>query len=119
MPVGTSLAYTNGCTDPLALIIIPMQLPMMVLAHTILAMIIWCCFSEYAEGSSNNKYLEIYNPTTSAVSLENYAMALVVNAPAQVGVYDSWHYFDIGSTIPSNGVFVVAHPSADASILSC
>ena len=27
-------------------------------------------FSEYAEGTSNNKYLEIYNPTTEAVSLD-------------------------------------------------
>ena len=75
-------------------------------------------FSEYAEGSSNNKYLEIYNPTSSVVSLEKYAMAIVVNAPAQVGVYDSWHYFDIGSSVPANGVFILAHPSSDASILA-
>ena len=26
-------------------------------------------FSEYAEGSSNNKYLEIYNPSDVTVSL--------------------------------------------------
>ena len=45
-------------------------------------------------------------------------MAIVQNAPAQVGVYDSWHYFDIGSTVPANGVFIVAHPSADAFILN-
>ena len=30
-------------------------------------------FSEYAEGSSNNKYLEIYNGTGSNVDLSNYA----------------------------------------------
>ena len=29
-------------------------------------------FSEYAEGSSNNKYLEIYNPTDEAIDLANY-----------------------------------------------
>ena len=74
-------------------------------------------FSEFAEGSSNNKYLEIYNPTSSEVSPENYAMAIVVNTPA-VGVYDSWYYFDIGSTVPAHSVFIVAHPLADASILS-
>ncbi len=119
MPVGISLVYTNGCTDSLALNY-----------NTDAVSDDGSCtydtgnentllfISEYAEGSSNNKYLEIYNPTTSAVSLENYAMAIVVNAPAQVGVYDSWHYFDIGSTVPANGVFIVAHPSADAFILS-
>ena len=32
-------------------------------------------FSEYAEGSSNNKYLEIYNGTGSDVDLSNYAIA--------------------------------------------
>ena len=30
-------------------------------------------FSEYAEGSSNNKYLEIYNSTDSDVMLSEYA----------------------------------------------
>ena len=119
MPVGISLVYTNGCTDPLALNYNPDAVSDDGSCtydtgneNTVLFI------SEYAEGSSNNKYLEIYNPTTSAVSLENYAMAIVVNAPAQVGVYDSWHYFDIGSTVPANGVFIVAHPSADAFILS-
>ena len=119
MPVGINLVYTNGCTDPLALNYNPDAVSDdgsctydTSNENTVLFI------SEYAEGSSNNKYLEIYNPTTSAVSLENYAMAIVVNAPAQVGVYDSWHYFDIGSTVPANGVFIVAHPSADASILS-
>ena len=52
-------------------------------------------FSEYSEGSSYNKYLETYNPSSNTVSLENYALALVVNDPAEIGVYDSWHYFDI------------------------
>ncbi|SVD47715.1 uncharacterized protein METZ01_LOCUS400569, partial [marine metagenome] len=30
-------------------------------------------FSEYAEGSSHNKYLEIYNGTDSTINLDNYA----------------------------------------------
>ena len=29
-------------------------------------------FSEYAEGSSNNKYFEIYNPTLNSIDLSNY-----------------------------------------------
>ena len=29
-------------------------------------------FSEYSEGSSNNKYLEIYNPTSMTIDLSQY-----------------------------------------------
>ena len=75
-------------------------------------------FSEYSEGSSNNKYLEIYNPSSNTVSLENYALALVVNDPAEIGVYDSWHYFDIGSSVPPYGVYIIAHPLSDSLILN-
>ena len=31
--------------------------------------------SEYAEGSGNHKYIEIYNPTSEAISLADYAFA--------------------------------------------
>ena len=33
-------------------------------------------FSEYSEGTSNNKYLEIYNPGTESVDLSGYAFLL-------------------------------------------
>ena len=36
-------------------------------------------FSEYIEGSSNNKALEIYNPTTQTVSLSSYAVKTYFN----------------------------------------
>jgi uncharacterized protein len=36
-------------------------------------------FSEYIEGSSNNKVLEIYNPTTQTVNLSSYAVKLYAN----------------------------------------
>ena len=35
--------------------------------------------SEYAEGSSNNKYLEIYNGTGSDVDLSNYSLSSCSN----------------------------------------
>ena len=38
-------------------------------------------FSEYAEGSSNNKYLEIYNPTNADIDLSTYAFPSTANAP--------------------------------------
>ena len=75
-------------------------------------------FSEYAEGSSNNKYLEIYNPTSSEIDLSGYAYPSVANAPTTAGEHEYWNEFDTSATIPANGVYVIAHPSADASILA-
>ena len=42
-------------------------------------------FSEYGEGSSNNKWLEIYNSTGQNIDLSNYALARVSNAPTTTG----------------------------------
>lgn len=36
-------------------------------------------FSEYIEGTSNEKYVEIYNPTSSAINLNNYQLRLFSN----------------------------------------
>ena len=76
-------------------------------------------FSEYGEGSSNNKYLEIYNATNDTVDLTNYALARVNNSPNNngVGVYEYWVDFDSPAYILPNQVLVVAHPSADSTIL--
>ena len=75
-------------------------------------------FSEYAEGSSNNKYFEIYNPTANTVDLSHYAYPNVSNAPTTPGVHEYWNSFAAGAQILPNDVYVVAHPSADASILA-
>ena len=48
-------------------------------------------FSEAAEGSSNNKYLEIYNPTSGDIDLSGYAFPSVSNAPDVVGEYEYWN----------------------------
>jgi alkaline phosphatase D len=73
-------------------------------------------FSEYAEGSSNNKYLEIYNPTTNAINLADYALANVSNAPTNAGEHEYWLDFSDGAEIAPGDVYVVAHGSADAAI---
>ena len=75
-------------------------------------------FSEYAEGTSNNKYLEIYNPTESTIDLSGFAFASAANAVDVPGQYEYWNEFDTGSQIAPGDVFVIAHPSADATILA-
>ena len=76
-------------------------------------------FSEAAEGSSNNKYLEIYNPTAAAVDLTGYAFPSVSNAPDNgVGNYDFWNTFPAGASVAPGDVYIIAHPSADPTILA-
>ena len=75
-------------------------------------------FSEYAEGSSNNKYLEIYNPTNETIDLSGYAYPNVSNAPSVPGTYEYWNTFAAGAMIAPGDVYVVAHGSASPDILA-
>ena len=75
-------------------------------------------FSEYAEGSSNNKYLEIYNPGVAEVSLEGYALAHTVNAPAVPGTYETWVELPTTATIAPGSVFRVVHSQAALELLN-
>lgn len=70
-------------------------------------------FSEYIEGSSNNKALEIYNPTSASADLSNYIVYRANN----------------GATLPSDSllltgildageVFVIGNSSADIDIIA-
>ena len=74
-------------------------------------------FSEYAEGSSNNKYLEIYNPSSETVDLSMYAFPNVSNDPSTVGEYEYWQGFPEGAFIEPGDVYIVAHGSSDEMIL--
>lgn len=70
-------------------------------------------FSEYVEGSANNKALEIFNPTPGDVDLTDYAVALYVNgsaAPTQT--------LQLTGLLPSGEVYVIANGSASASVLA-
>jgi len=70
-------------------------------------------FSEYAEGSSSNKYLEIYNGTGADVDLSSYLIMQNSNG----GPWDE--YVDtLSGTLSNEDVFVIANSSADASILA-
>jgi len=70
-------------------------------------------FSEYIEGSSNNKALEIYNSSASAINLSGYKVEMYFNGSNSAGLT-----VNLTGTIPANGVFVLAHGSANATILA-
>ena len=75
-------------------------------------------FSEWAEGSSYNKYIEIYNGTGAEIDLSNYKISSCANGCNTSG---EWDYpdqviFDTGTMVAAGDVFVLAHPSADESI---
>ena len=77
-------------------------------------------FSEYAEGSSNNKYLEIFNASSIAIDLSGYSLSSCSNG-CNDGV--SWDYpdnvtFDSGTMLESGDVYVVCHGSSDEFILN-
>lgn len=70
-------------------------------------------FSEYMEGSSNNKYVEIYNPTASSINLSGYDIVIYANGSSTVS-----STITLSGTIASYGTFVVANPSSNATILA-
>ena len=74
-------------------------------------------FSEYAEGSSQNKYLEIFNPSDSVVSLDAYAFPNSNNGADSMGLHDYWNTFTEGATISPGDVYVIADSDADSLIL--
>jgi predicted extracellular nuclease len=67
-------------------------------------------FSEYVEGSSNNKAIELYNPTASAVDLSLYTVRLYAN-----GVTTPTNSQALTGSLPAGGVLVLANASAAAA----
>ena len=70
-------------------------------------------FSEYGEGSSTNKYLEIYNGTGADVDLGNYLIMQVNNGGNWYENIDT-----LSGTLVNGDVYVIANTSADPSILA-
>ena len=77
-------------------------------------------FSEYAEGSSNNKYLEIYNGTGADVDLSAFSISTCNNGCDVEGEFDYPDNvtFAAGTIIANGDVFVMAHPNSDPPILA-
>lgn len=72
-------------------------------------------FSEYIEGSSFNKAIEIYNPSGVPVDLSDYELRLRSNGAASPG---SGQTVVLSGTLNPGDVFVAANPQANAGILA-
>ena len=70
-------------------------------------------FSEYVEGSSFNKALELYNSTPSGIDLSAYAVELYSNGSSSVS-----NSVNLAGVLAAGDVYVLAHPSSDPAILA-
>jgi len=73
--------------------------------------------SEYGEGSSNNKYIEIYNGSGSAIDMADYQLWVINNVTNQPG--RSWGEaspIELSGAVAASNVYVVCHSRADAAI---
>lgn len=75
-------------------------------------------FSEYIEGSSYNKALEIYNGTGADIDLSAYSLSSCSNG---CDTDNEWDYpdnvtFAEGTIVAAGDVYVVYHQDADAAI---
>ena len=69
--------------------------------------------SEYVEGSSNNKALEIANFTGSSVDLSDYDLRKVTNGSGSYG-----STYQLSGTLADGDVYVIANSNANSSITS-
>lgn len=67
-------------------------------------------FSEYIEGSSNNKALEIYNPHDYSVDLSRYQIFTSANGGTTT------YTLDLTGTLASGDVYVITNSGANAEI---
>ncbi len=72
-------------------------------------------FSEYIEGSSNNKAVEIYNPTESAIDLTtgSYVVQVYANGNATPTAT-----INLAGSVDPKDVFVLANSTAGATLLA-
>jgi len=71
-------------------------------------------FSEYIEGSSNNKALEIYNGTDADVDLSDFAVVRYNNGNSGI---DDENLYPLEGTLAAGAVYIMANASADQTIL--
>ncbi len=71
-------------------------------------------FSEYIEGGSQNKALEIFNGTGSSIELNDYVIRMNYNGNSWNDVFT----FPEGTILENNAVYVIGHAEADAAVLA-
>jgi uncharacterized protein len=71
-------------------------------------------FSEYIEGSSNNKALEIYNGTGASVNLAGYSVQMFFNGATTAGLTINLN----SVSLAAGDVYILAHSLANATILA-
>jgi predicted extracellular nuclease len=67
-------------------------------------------FSEYVEGSSNNKAIEIYNPTSSTIDLSAYTLARYAN-----GSMDVSDEMTLSGSLAPNDVWVITNSDTNST----
>lgn len=67
--------------------------------------------SEYIEGTSNNKVIELFNPTGNNISLNNYKVSVFSNGSK------NGNAIVLSGSIPSKGTYIIANTKADSVIL--
>ena len=74
--------------------------------------------SMFGEGSSNNKFIEIYNGTNADIDLTGYSISTCSNGCDIEGEFDYPDnvVFEAGTIIAAGDVYVIAHGSADPLI---
>ena len=73
-------------------------------------------FSEYDEGSSNNKYVEIYNPSSTTVNLNNYQIKGTNNGTAWGD--NGERELALGGNLAANSVYIICTDAADPAIIA-
>ncbi len=68
--------------------------------------------SEYIEGNSNNKALELFNPGTVPVSLDPYLVATAFDN----GPWNTYYRFPAGSSLGPDQTFVIVNSQTDPGI---
>lgn len=71
--------------------------------------------SEYVEGSSNNKYIELYNPTSKAIDLSGYKLRLSANGKVSTDgelIWNTQNDHQLEGTLEAGKTIVYKHKGA-------
>jgi len=67
--------------------------------------------SEYGEGTSYNKYIELFNGTSNAINLSEYSLRKQING---AGVYTN--DLPLSGTLPAGSTYVIVYNQAEAEL---